>query len=98
MIALATDLPRVTEALLRRLATEHPGAPALAPHDGERYQPLFARYSPATRAPLRAALERRELSLQPLLARVGAVTFPLTPDESAALDDWDEPADLARGA
>src|SRR5688500_14334428 len=45
-LAVACDLPHVSQALLARLASEAPGALVLCPRDPAtgKWQPLFARY------------------------------------------------------
>jgi molybdopterin-guanine dinucleotide biosynthesis protein A len=96
VIALACDMPRLTAALLGRLAGHPSEAPALAPRREGRWEPLFARYDAARAAPVvRARLARRELPLQGLLDELGADELPLLPGESMMLDDWDRPEDIA---
>lgn len=94
-IALACDMPRVAAADLALLASFAPGAAVCAGRRGDDapWEPLFARYDPARVLPLaREAIARGELSLQALLGRAGVVRAPLA--SAAALDDWDEPADI----
>ena len=93
-LAVACDMPFVSEALLLELATFSEHAPAVAPRRMERWEPLFARYD-ATRV-LAAAVERQRsglLSLQGLLDEVDAVSLPLRREERGELDDWDTPED-----
>jgi molybdenum cofactor guanylyltransferase len=99
-VAVAVDLPYVDAALVRRLFAEEPGAVALAPRQGNRWQPLFARYRPATLLPLvDAALAGGRTSLQTLfsdLATLGLATpeLVLSEGERLALRDWDRPNDM----
>ena len=93
-VALACDLPFVSGALLARLSAERLDADALAPRPGGVWQPLFARYAPGPASIAgRAALEAGERSLYRVLERLGERTaeLELSPEEEAALTDWDEP-------
>ena len=98
-LVLAGDLPFLSVELLVRLFTESPGAAALAPRDEEgRWQPLFARYSPAALLPeIDAALLSGRTSLQHLFERLQdrAVPLPLSRAEWLLLRDWDRPSDVA---
>ncbi len=98
-LALACDLPYVTGALLRRLASEAPRAAALAPRPDGLWQPLAARYEPrACLGPAEEVARSGRRALQGLFDRLGstAVELSLRPDEAALLRDWDEPRDLER--
>jgi molybdopterin-guanine dinucleotide biosynthesis protein A len=95
VIAVACDMPFVTLELLGKLITYEPGAAAVAPCSGKRWEPLFARYS----APFALELARQrvangEHALQGLLAALSAVELPLSGPEMALMRDWDVPADL----
>jgi molybdopterin-guanine dinucleotide biosynthesis protein A len=96
VIALACDMPFVSAHLLRRLSLEQPEATAFAPRQGERWEPLCARYDVSAQAAVEAALAAGERSLQKVFARVGdgALSLALRQDEVGELRDWDEPADL----
>lgn len=98
-VALAGDMPFVTRALVERLFVEAPQAAALAPREGSRWQPLFARYAPADVLPaLDAVLSRGDTALQGVLAALGdrAAVLALNDSERAALIDWDRPNDVNR--
>jgi molybdopterin-guanine dinucleotide biosynthesis protein A len=98
VIALAADLPRVTTTLVIRLATHAPAKLAVAPRLEGIWNPLFARYSGSC-APLALdLLKEGRRSLKSLLEALGtgAEPLPVSPDEKAALDDWDSPEDMAR--
>jgi molybdopterin-guanine dinucleotide biosynthesis protein A len=96
-IALACDMPRITRALLARLAIEDAEASILAPRTEGRWSPLFARYDPSrVLAEARARLGARELSLQPLLDAIGARELDLDAEERRAILDWDAPEDIDR--
>jgi molybdopterin-guanine dinucleotide biosynthesis protein A len=97
VVALACDLPYVSEALFERLLTHAPEADALAPKQDGKWQPLFARYRPAPAlAAAEAALAAGERALFSVLRRLGerAVELPLSESEAAELADWDEPGDV----
>lgn len=98
-IALAVDLPYVSAGLIRRLCFEHVGAPALAPREAGRWQPLFARYRPQpVLAAIDAALGSGRTSLQSIFDILDAgadrsVELALSADETMRLRDWDRPSD-----
>ncbi len=95
VVAVACDMPFVTEPLLRRLAFSTSIAAALAPWRDELFEPLFARYDPARVLPLaERQLAGDDLSMQRLLRSADAERFPLSPDEWPLLADWDNPADV----
>jgi molybdopterin-guanine dinucleotide biosynthesis protein A len=95
VVAVACDMPYVTEALLRRLAFSTSTAAALAPWRDELFEPLFARYDPARVLPLaERQLAGDDLSMQRLLRSADAERFELSPDEWPLLTDWDEPSDV----
>jgi molybdopterin-guanine dinucleotide biosynthesis protein A len=93
-LAVACDMPFVTEALLRRLLAA-PGASVAAPRRAHRWEPLCARYDGRVLPCARAAVAARRYSLQRLLDQAGAVELPLSEGELPALDDWDAPEDIA---
>ncbi len=96
-IALGCDMPRLTAALLERLAGYDDGPPIVAPRQGGRWSPLFARYDSArVLESARARLERGDLALQPLLDAAGARELTLSAEEHRTLEDWDTPEDIAR--
>ncbi len=91
-IAVACDMPYVSEPLVRKLL-DAPPAPIVAAHVDARWQPFFARYD--ARAALRVLDEVHELrSLQAVLGAACAVELPLTDDEKRELRDWDSPEDV----
>jgi molybdopterin-guanine dinucleotide biosynthesis protein A len=97
-LALACDMPFVSEGLVERLLTSCPDAPILAPRREGRWEPLCARYDSArVLTPAIAHSRGGDRSLQRLLHDVGAVELALTGDELHELNDWDTPGDLAAG-
>jgi molybdopterin-guanine dinucleotide biosynthesis protein A len=98
VIALACDMPYVTRELLARLARAEGDAPALAPKDGGKWSPLFARYDASrVESVARATLASGERAMQAVLDACGARELPVSEPERACLRDWDEPGDLDRG-
>lgn len=98
VIALACDMPYVHASMLATLSSYAPDAPAVAARDDGVWSPLFARYDAPRVAPVaRACFDAGERSLRAVLDAVSAVELPLTPDERAALRDWDAPEDIDRG-
>lgn len=94
-IAVACDMPHVSNALLHRLLTESPGAGVLAPRIDGVWQPLFARYDAARVLPVaRKRLAEGRLALQGLLDEAGATPLSLSSAEEAELTDWDRPQDV----
>ena len=94
-LALACDMPYVSEGLLSRLL-DAPACAVLAPRRGGRWEPLCARYDAPIALPVaRARLARGQLGLQGLLDELGARELALADDEARELDDWDTPEDRA---
>lgn len=94
VLLLAGDLPRLSADLLVRLATFDSEAPAVAPTPDGFFEPLFARYAPSCLPDAERALASDNRSLQALLRRLRAASFPLTAEDRSLLVDWDEPADI----
>jgi molybdopterin-guanine dinucleotide biosynthesis protein A len=91
VLLLACDLPFVTEALLRRLATG-PGADTVVPVDRDGIvQPVCARYSEAALERARVLVDAGERSLRPLLTGPGVTR--LEDVDELELIDVDTPAD-----
>jgi len=96
-MAIACDMPFVSETLLAELATFAPEAAAVAPRCDGIWEPLFARYEPASaRVAVKGAIESGRRSLYSVLDRLGtaAVALPIGDDARATLRDWDEPGDV----
>lgn len=96
VIAVACDMPYVTDDLLCRLGSHRTDAPILAPRrrSPERWEPLFARYAPQQVLPqLRHQLSSPRRSLQHLLDMHPTCELPLSPGEWPQLHDWDTPSD-----
>lgn len=95
-LAVACDMPFVSDALVRRLLSRE-DAPILAPRRADLWEPLCAVYRPEqvlAQARRRAAGSDR--SLQGLLNAAGAVELPLEAHELRALTDWDTPEDALK--
>jgi molybdopterin-guanine dinucleotide biosynthesis protein A len=98
LAVLAVDLPRMEPSWFKALAAEcAPGGGVVGRH-GKFFEPLAAIY-PRELLPLaRAALERRELSLQKLLtAGVAAGRLrvrEIPADEAPLFANWNEPGGL----
>lgn len=96
VLALACDMPLVTEPLVRRLIHEpdHPEKPILAPRRDGRWEPLFARYDARSMMEiLPERIARKEHSLQSLLD-AHADVLETSEEEDELLADWDEPGDM----
>ena len=99
-VALACDMPALDSDLLRSLETWAPDSEAVAPRsaDGQRWEPLCARYQgQATRSALETCLARGERSLQAVLREMHVTTLPIRDDQRERLMDWDRPEDLPPG-
>ncbi len=96
VIALACDMPFVTPTLLRRLAIDSPRAIVLAPRsaDGQKWEPLCARYAASVRPILAQAIERGDQSFQQLFKRLQVTELALSDEERNATIDWDTPSDM----
>lgn len=95
-VAVACDMPHVSEALVGRLLAA-PYAAALAPRTDGRWEPMLARYDAARALPVATARANRgELSMQGLLEELGATPLALTEAESSELHDWDTVEDVKR--
>lgn len=95
-IAIACDMPFLTAALLKRLATESPRAVVLAPRaiESHKWEPLCARYAASVRPILSHAIEGGDRSFQQLLSRLQVTELPLSAEERHATLDWDTPSDM----
>lgn len=94
-IAVACDMPYVSQGMIERLVSVESAAPVVAPRRQGLWEPWFARYD--TRRVLPIAKERAlrgEMSLQGLLGEVGACELTLRDGEAGLLDDWDCPEDI----
>ncbi|WP_394826584.1 molybdenum cofactor guanylyltransferase [Pendulispora albinea] len=96
-LAVACDMPFVTEALVTRLRDAPMSAPIVAARrtpDGP-FEPFLARYDTARVEPVLAErIGAGVRSFQQLFAACGAAEWPLAPEEQAAWNDWDTPEDL----
>lgn len=95
VLAVACDMPFVTDAVLDRLLQPPEGT--VAPRREGRWEPLFARYATATtldQATRRA--HEKAFGLQGLLTALDARELVLGEVEERELDDWDTPDDVAR--
>ena len=100
VLAIACDLPFVTEGLVRRLAAAAPEAAAVAPHMGGHWLPVFARYEPERCLEAAdAVMASKRRALRAVLETLGdaALALPLQPGDAEALRDWDTPDDVKAG-
>lgn len=72
LAVLAVDLPNPDPALLRWLARQHAGEPAVVPHADGRLQPLHAVYDVSAREALVQAVSAGQRSLTRILPALGA--------------------------
>lgn len=97
VVAVACDMPRVSGAVLGRLAQHPSTAVVLAARRGHDapWEPMLARYEAGPLVPvLDAAIESGSRSFQELFATLEVEALPLTPDVEQALEDWDTPEDI----
>jgi molybdopterin-guanine dinucleotide biosynthesis protein A len=95
VIAVACDMPFVSDRLLDKLADHPSPSCALAPKRGSMWEPLFARFEGTV--PLEVAEKHARSgrhSLFGVLDAVGAEQLVLSDDELDELRDWDVPSDL----
>jgi len=98
-LALAGDMPFLSGALVERLISEQRNVAALAPREGSRWQPLFARYVSSEVLPaVGAVLARGDTALQSVFRELGerAAALDLSESERETLIDWDRPNDVNR--
>ena len=96
VIAVACDMPYVSERLVARLVAAPPAA-IVAPRRNGRWEPFFARYDAARVLPgARARAAQGKMALQGLLDSGETNELVLDPGESDQLHDWDTPEDVAR--
>lgn len=88
-IAVACDMPFVSERLLAKLLGFSSERPIVAPKRDARWEPLFARYDSRALAIARLNVASGAHSLQALLDAAGAEELPLDASEAAELEDWD---------
>jgi molybdopterin-guanine dinucleotide biosynthesis protein A len=96
VLALACDMPHITQELLARLAGEEASGDVLSPRgESGLWEPLCARYDGArVSAPLERAVAAGVRSFQRLFTQLQVSELALAPHERAALVDWDRPEDI----
>ena len=93
-IAVACDMPFVSEGLLAKLAFHPTGPAALAAKRGGVWEPLFARYDgPLPLEVARDHVRSGARSLFGVLDALGAAELDLTGNELEELRDWDTPSE-----
>lgn len=96
VLLVGGDMPFVTSALALRLVELLDAHEAVAAHDGERFLPLFAGFSgAAVRRRVEDAVRDGARSPSAVLRALDAARLRVSPDELAALADWDTPEDVA---
>lgn len=97
VIAVACDMPFVSQALLRRLQQEQPAAMVLASRsEAGFWEPLCARYHASAVLPsCESALAQGVRSFQQLFARLPVAELSLSSTERTELKDWDRPEDVS---
>jgi molybdopterin-guanine dinucleotide biosynthesis protein A len=92
-IAVACDMPYVSQALVDKLVAHPSVADALAPRQGPMWEPLFARYRASALATAKERASRGDHSLQGLLEELATEALALSADEMKELRDWDTAED-----
>jgi molybdopterin-guanine dinucleotide biosynthesis protein A len=95
VLVVATDLPLLTEAVLRWLV-DHPAPGSVVPVVGGRVQPLCARYSPPDLEEAARLVRRGSRAMMDLLGAVDALLVPSSEWGGAAdvFSDVDTPSEL----
>jgi molybdenum cofactor guanylyltransferase len=100
LLALAIDMPFMTEAHLRLLCERTSPDCGVVPMIGDRAEPLCAIYPSECHGPAAAALAGNDFSLQTLtknLVRAGRlVVFPVGEQDLGLYRNLNEPADMDR--
>lgn len=95
VLALACDLPKLSEAVLARLASGDGVADVLAPRsETGLWEPLCTRYEARVARPLEFAIGAGVRSFQRLFEHLQVAELSLSEAERAALVDWDTPEDM----
>jgi len=97
VIAVACDMPFVSDEALKELVTHTSEAPVLAPRRSVEgpWEPMLARYDPAALVDvLDAALADGQRSFQRFFSSLEVEPLPVSPAVERALRDWDTPADI----
>jgi molybdopterin-guanine dinucleotide biosynthesis protein A len=93
VVVCATDLPLVSEALIRSLAQADAGAsPAVLAWAERRIQPTLGRYGPELLEPLARALEQPDRALTEVVEELGPKLLPVSDAEQ--LFNVNTPEDL----
>ena len=101
LLALAVDLPAMTDGFLRTLlAGAGPGC-GVVPVIGDRFEPLVAVYPRRAHAEAELRLQRGELALQPFV-RAGIAAgwlrpYPVDAEAARLFANWNRPEDLPGG-
>jgi molybdenum cofactor guanylyltransferase len=92
-IAVACDMPYVSQALVDKLVAHPSIADVLAPRHGPTWEPLFARYRAVALEKAKERASRGDHSLQGLLGELATESLPLSAAEMQELRDWDSVED-----
>src|SRR5262249_39531196 len=99
LLALAIDMPFVTEKYLKFLCSERQPGCGVIPKIGDRFEPLAAIYPKEGLADFQSALTKTEFSLQTMASRLVAAgklqVTPVLSRERKLFLNLNEPADLA---
>jgi molybdopterin-guanine dinucleotide biosynthesis protein A len=98
VLALACDMPFLSQALLEKLITARADEDVLAAKGaGGFWEPFCARYRVSGVMPaLSATLADQERSFRALFTRVSLAELPLDANERALLRDWDTQEDMRK--
>ena len=99
LLALATDMPFVTEKYLEFLCSQIEPGRGVIPKIDDRFEPLAAIYPREALADVQSALLGKDFSLQPLARRLAAEgklqVVSITSPEKELFRNLNEPSDLA---
>jgi molybdenum cofactor guanylyltransferase len=100
VLALACDMPFLSQTLLEKLIVTHADADVLAAKGaGGFWEPFCARYRVSGVVPaLSATLADQQRSFRALFTRVSLAVLPLENSERALLRDWDTREDVRKGS
>ena len=102
LLVIAIDLPKMTDAYLRKLVDSCAAEVGIVPTDGERLEPVAAVYPTLSLPVAKSCLASRDLSVQRFAARCVAeglaIQREITPEQRPLFLNMNTPDDLALAA
>ena len=93
-LLLACDMPKLSEALLRRIASAAGDFDAAVCRTAGRRHPCCGLYRPSVLPYLQSAVEAGRFSMMTLLDELRIMAIDLTGEDARAVENWNEPSDI----